>query len=252
MGVRTVSCWNCSGRCIRPAGSPSSPTRPRRSTVSPSMKGPPRKGRVSWTFFRGRTRARFRRCRLSTLHRTNSAQLGAIFAAAARCSRRPVLTVTPHCTARSPARRPARRPTPSLFGIAEDHLLLYRSRREVVRISSELSTQGIPHQLRLSGLPVCVQPWVGWLLAGTAGQSLGKSRVRVRVGDPRDGRTVRVAQPGSLLRPPVSPGQTAGRPDRPASTSSGCVAVAAARGDLHPGVRPDGPDHRDHPRFQGA
>lgn len=42
-----------------------------------------------------------------------------------------------------------------------DLLILYRRRAEVLATSSFFCSEHIPHRMRLSGLPVCIQPWVG-------------------------------------------------------------------------------------------
>lgn len=42
-----------------------------------------------------------------------------------------------------------------------DLLILYRRRAEVLATSSFFCSQGVQHRLRLSGMPSCIQPWVG-------------------------------------------------------------------------------------------
>ena len=43
-------------------------------------------------------------------------------------------------------------------------LVLFRRRADVLFASSYCSAAGVDHRLRMSGLPVVVRPWVGWLL----------------------------------------------------------------------------------------
>lgn len=58
---------------------------------------------------------------------------------------------------------------------SEGTLVLYRRRAEVLMASSYLSGEGIEHRLRLSGLPLIVQPWIGRLLSRWTGGSLTRS-----------------------------------------------------------------------------
>jgi hypothetical protein len=43
-------------------------------------------------------------------------------------------------------------------------LVLFRRRADVLFASSYCSVVGVEHRLRMSGLPVVVRPWIGWLL----------------------------------------------------------------------------------------
>lgn len=112
--------------------------------------------------------------RLTTLHRTGSAQLGTIF----KDNRR--FLQSPGCGGYTALRQtlarqaPGTCPDPGMLRDRSDHLLLYRHRRDVARLSHELCGKGIPHRLRLSRVPVCVQAWVGWLLGSVSGQALGR------------------------------------------------------------------------------
>lgn len=47
----------------------------------------------------------------------------------------------------------------------DDLLILYRRRGDALLTSSRLREQGIPHRLRMSGLPICVRPWVAQCLS---------------------------------------------------------------------------------------
>jgi len=53
-----------------------------------------------------------------------------------------------------------RRDLPRAVRGRSDILILYRRRAEVLLTSSILCSEEVPHRLRLSGLPVCIQPWV--------------------------------------------------------------------------------------------
>ena len=51
-----------------------------------------------------------------------------------------------------------------LANAGEDSMLvLFRRRADVLYTSSYCSTAGIQHRLRMSGLPVVVRPWIGWV-----------------------------------------------------------------------------------------
>ena len=45
----------------------------------------------------------------------------------------------------------------------ESLLVLFRRRADVLIVSSYCSGKGVLHRLRMSGLPVVVRPWIGWL-----------------------------------------------------------------------------------------
>ena len=47
----------------------------------------------------------------------------------------------------------------------EPRLVLFRRRADVLITSSYCSNLGVQHRLRMSGLPLVVRPWIGWLLA---------------------------------------------------------------------------------------
>ena len=46
-------------------------------------------------------------------------------------------------------------------------LVLFRRRADILIASSYCSQAGVEHRLRMSGLPVVVRPWLGWLLGET-------------------------------------------------------------------------------------
>ena len=47
----------------------------------------------------------------------------------------------------------------------DDTFILYRRRCDVLLTSSMMVMYGIPHRVRMSGLPVCIQPWIGTMLS---------------------------------------------------------------------------------------
>lgn len=47
----------------------------------------------------------------------------------------------------------------------EDAFILYRRRCDVLQTSSTLTQNGIAHRVRMSGLPVCLTPWIGAALS---------------------------------------------------------------------------------------
>ncbi|MBA4064399.1 MAG: hypothetical protein C0501_11940 [Isosphaera sp.] len=63
------------------------------------------------------------------------------------------------------ARAAAPVPQPDDLRGRDDHLLLFRYRREVLVHSQRLAEANVPHRLRMARTPVVVDPWIGWLLA---------------------------------------------------------------------------------------
>lgn len=114
------------------------------------------------------SRAAFRGLQLQTLYRTNEKNLAALMG-----SLREVLSTNgqpdaeQHTQLKSRLRDMAetiehKRPDlPKHANGRSDLLILYRRRAEVLQTSFSFCTEGIRHRLRLSGLPVCIQPWVG-------------------------------------------------------------------------------------------
>jgi AAA domain len=53
-------------------------------------------------------------------------------------------------------------------GIANEHglLVLFRTRAEALCASGSLSGMGVAHRVRMSGLPDCLQPWIGRVFSG--------------------------------------------------------------------------------------
>jgi UvrD-like helicase family protein len=56
---------------------------------------------------------------------------------------------------------------------ADNVLVLFRRRSDVLITSSYCSHLGIDHRIRMSGSPVIVSPWLGWLLGSFEGNFLG-------------------------------------------------------------------------------
>lgn len=59
-------------------------------------------------------------------------------------------------------------------------LVLFRRRGEALLASSFLSSEGVEHRLRMSGLPVVVQPWIGLLLSDHVEPILTREEFRRR------------------------------------------------------------------------
>jgi len=58
----------------------------------------------------------------------------------------------------------------------ESMLVLFRRRADVLYASSYCSNAGVEHRLRLSGLPLIVQPWIGWLFVEFEKPSITKAQ----------------------------------------------------------------------------
>jgi hypothetical protein len=104
-------------------------------------------------------------CRvLRTIYRTESPQLVSLFTGT-----RPLLgrdDMEGHESLRTAILERASGPFPGdeELRAGNGRLLLYRYRRDVLARSQALSEANIGHRLRMSRLPVCVHPWIGWLL----------------------------------------------------------------------------------------
>ena len=112
----------------------------------------------------------FRECELTDVHRTGSQRLLKIFSD----TRRKVLTAageTPDKLAEvrdeiiSLAHGEAPRVDDAALAELEDAFILYRRRCDVLQTSSTLTQNGIAHRVRMSGLPVCLTPWIGAALS---------------------------------------------------------------------------------------
>ena len=112
----------------------------------------------------------FRECELKEVHRTGSPQLLTIFSD----TRRKVLTAARETDdklteIRQDVIRLAHGKAPRIDDAAlaelEDAFILYRRRCDVLLTTSILTQHGIPHRVRMSGLPVCLAPWIGAALS---------------------------------------------------------------------------------------
>ena len=108
----------------------------------------------------------FKKCELTQVHRTGSPQLLTIFSD----TRRKVLTAAGESDDKlaeikdeviSLAHGEAPRVDDAALAELEDAFILYRRRCEVLLTTSMLTRNGISHRVRMSGLPVCLAPWIG-------------------------------------------------------------------------------------------
>jgi hypothetical protein len=107
----------------------------------------------------------FERRPLKTLHRTGSEQLRRIFQGTRGLLSRSGESAYASLRESLAVQAPGSTPAPDAIRESADHLLLYRFRRDVLNLSHDLCSAGIPHRLRLSRTPACVAPWIGWLLS---------------------------------------------------------------------------------------
>ena len=121
----------------------------------------------------------FRECELTEVHRTGSPQLLTIFSD----TRRKILTAA--CNAEdklaaikeeisSLAHGEAPRVDDAALAEVEDAFILYRRRCDVLLTSSRLTQNGVSHRVRMSGLPVCLMPWIGAALSEHTEPDLNK------------------------------------------------------------------------------
>ncbi len=119
----------------------------------------------------------FRECELTQVHRTGSPQLLTIFSD----TRRKVLTGASETNDKladikdeviSLAHGEAPRVDDAALAELEDAFILYRRRCDVLLTTSMLTQNGIPHRVRMSGLPVCLAPWIGAALSEYTGADL--------------------------------------------------------------------------------
>ncbi len=130
---------------------------------------------------RSGTAGPFRECELTEVHRTSSSQLLTIFSD----TRRKVLTAAGKgedklAEIRDQIISLAHGEAPAIDGAAlaklEDTFVLYRRRSDVLLTSSILAQNGVAHRVRMSGLPVCLAPWIGAALSGHANADLDRER----------------------------------------------------------------------------
>ena len=126
---------------------------------------------------RGGAAGPFRRSELTDVHRTGSPRLLTIFSD----TRRKVLAPAGDRTDKladikdeiiSLAHGEAPKIDDSALAELEDAFILYRRRCDVLLTSSMLTQNGITHRVRMSGLPVCLAPWIGAALAEYTEHSL--------------------------------------------------------------------------------
>ena len=119
---------------------------------------------------RGGAADAFRECELTDVHRTGSQRLLRIFSG----TRRKVLTAADETADKlaeirdeiiNLAHGEAPRVDDAALAELEDAFILYRRRCDVLLTSSILTQNGIAHRVRMSGLPVCLTPWVGAALS---------------------------------------------------------------------------------------
>lgn len=140
------------------------------SEVRPgALREPPLPERI-----RGGTVGAFRPCELATVYRTESPRLQRIFTEV----RRGVLDGDGLEKVRKRVTRLAHGKAPDVDEKAAADLdsafILYRRRCDVLLATSFLSGKGIPHRVRMSGLPPCLAPWIGASLSAHTGRDLSR------------------------------------------------------------------------------
>lgn len=123
----------------------------------------------------------FRHCELTRVHRTHSPQLLKIFSD----TRRKVLSAVGETEDKlgkirdeviSLAHGRAPRVDDAALAELEGAFILYRRRCDVLLTASMLSQKGVPHRVRMSGLPVCLSPWIGAALSEHTDAHLSRDR----------------------------------------------------------------------------
>jgi len=121
----------------------------------------------------------FRTSELTDVHRTGSRRLLTVFSD----TRRKVLAPAADGADKladikdeiiSLAHGKAPRIDDSALAELEDAFILYRRRCDVLLTSSMLMQNGIAHRVRMSGLPVCLAPWIGAALSEYTAPSLNR------------------------------------------------------------------------------
>ena len=119
---------------------------------------------------RGAAAGAFQECELTDVHRTGSQRLLTIFSD----TRRKVLAPAGDGANKlaeikdeiiSLAHGEAPQVDDAALAELEDAFILYRRRCDVLLTSSRLTQNGIAHRVRMSGLPVCLTPWIGAALS---------------------------------------------------------------------------------------
>ena len=123
----------------------------------------------------------FKERELSTVHRTRAPQLLTIFSD----TRRKVLSNSGRkdsklAEVKEDVIQLAHGSAPSIsdpsLADIEDAFILYRKRSDVLLAASFLSQNGISHRIRMSGLPVCLVPWIGATMSEYTAPDLTKDR----------------------------------------------------------------------------
>ena len=130
---------------------------------------------------RGGAAGTFRERELTDVHRTGSRRLLKIFSD----TRRKVLTAAGETADKlaeirdeiiSLAHGEAPWVDDAALAELEDAFILYRRRCDVLLTSSMLTQNGIAHRVRMSGMPVCLTPWIGGALSEHTEPDLNKAR----------------------------------------------------------------------------
>ena len=125
----------------------------------------------------------FRECELTEVHRTGSPKLLTIFSD----TRRKVLTAAVGTEDKltnikdeisSLAHGEAPWVDDAALAELEDAFILFRRRCDVLQASSTLTQNGISHRVRMSGLPVCLTPWIGATLSEHTEPDLSRDRFK--------------------------------------------------------------------------
>ena len=129
---------------------------------------------------RGGVAGTFRESKLTEVHRTGSQRLLKIFSD----TRLKVLTAADETPEKlteirdeiiSLAHGEAPRVDDAALAELEDAFILYRRRCDVLQASSTLTQNGIAHRVRMSGLPVCLMPWIAAAFSEYSEPDLTKS-----------------------------------------------------------------------------
>jgi uncharacterized tellurite resistance protein B-like protein len=111
----------------------------------------------------------------------------------------------------------------------DDALVLFRKRIEVAQASSFMASDGIPHRLRMSGLPRMPLPWLALVLGPTNGRTLTKAEFVERC------EAARAIYPVELIGEDIAGNSAEARWDRLcryAKTSGGDLDLYRLRGRL--------------------
>ena len=145
-----------------------------------SVAGAPREPPLSGVIRNGGA-GTFTEVELTTVHRTRSAALKTLFSGSRRrLLDRDVPPAERLDAIRNDVQAVSEGSPPRAgdgFPRNDDLLVLFRRRCEVLMASSFLAVAGIPHRLRMSGLPERLVPWIGAALSEVVSVRLGRARV---------------------------------------------------------------------------